>query len=194
MGTLDPWDSGLEPQVCFQHSLLLSYFLCLCSRLHSKGLGVGRMKSWREASLEVRFEHLRLSRLQPVSLTLWHIQKTLISLGHLMINRGGCWELTHPYLGPPVASGVGWGYHSKLCHMRQSAEGPKGTQGWAVTYQALPRGGHCHHHHFICANTKALLLLRAWAGPILPKVFCSQSTSLCLSPLEPRPSLLPLKI
>ena len=63
------------------------------------------MKSWREASLEVRFEHLRLSRLQPVSLTLWHIQKTLISLGHLMINRGRCWELTHPYLGPPVASG-----------------------------------------------------------------------------------------
>lgn len=59
-------------------------------------------------------------------------------------------------------------------------------------YQTLPRGGHCHHHHFICVNTKALLLLRAWAGPILPKVFCSQSTSLSVFlPWSPDPPSFP---
>lgn len=87
-GMSDTWYLGLlSPTSAF--SSLCSLVLPLVSAPTStlRVLGVGGTKSWRRASLEVRFEHLHLSGLQSVSLTLWHIRKTLTSLGHLMINR-----------------------------------------------------------------------------------------------------------
>lgn len=88
-GMSDIWYLGLLSPTSLPSAVSAPLVLPLVSAPTStlRGLGLEEPRAGGRPPWRLGFEHLHLSGLQSVSLTLWHIRKTLTLLGHLMTNR-----------------------------------------------------------------------------------------------------------